>query len=90
MLQLKAYGESRLISSAMDQTVRLWVVETGVECGPVKAQAEPAHCLAVYRDQLLTATTANRISVYASGTDSVSNWILEIFSKLGKCRKFGM
>ncbi|GFR67396.1 WD repeat-containing protein 81 [Elysia marginata] len=72
IVQLKAYGESRLLSSALDQTVRLWVVETGVECVPVKSQTEPAHCLAVYRDQLLTGTTANRISVYASATDSTA------------------
>ncbi|RUS77104.1 hypothetical protein EGW08_015141, partial [Elysia chlorotica] len=72
ILQLKAYGESRVLSSALDQTVRLWVVETGAECGPVKPQTEPAHCLAVYRDQLLTATTANRVSVYASAMDATA------------------
>ncbi|KAK3712669.1 hypothetical protein RRG08_058571 [Elysia crispata] len=73
ILQLKAYGESRLLSSALDQTVRLWVVETGAECGPVKSQTEPVHCLTVYRDQLLTATTANRVSVYASAMDATAH-----------------
>ncbi|GFO33505.1 WD repeat-containing protein 81 [Plakobranchus ocellatus] len=70
ILQMRAYGETRLLSSAFDQTVRLWIVETGMECSPSKPQMEPAHCLAVYRDQLLTATTANRVSVYASATDN--------------------
>ncbi|CAG5133520.1 unnamed protein product, partial [Candidula unifasciata] len=70
ILQLKAYNKSRLLSSAFDQTIKLWNVDTGQEVCPSKSQAESVHCLSIYRDQLLTATTANRISVYASVNDS--------------------
>ncbi|XP_012942081.1 WD repeat-containing protein 81 [Aplysia californica] len=70
ILQMKAYSKTRLLSSAFDQTIKLWNVDSGQEVCAVKQQSEPIHCLSLYRDQLLSATTGNRISVYASISDS--------------------
>ncbi|KAK6998450.1 WD repeat-containing protein 81 [Biomphalaria glabrata] len=70
ILQLKAYSKSRLLSSSFDQTIKLWNVDTGQEVCASKNQSEPVHCLCLYRDQLICATTANKISVYANITDT--------------------
>ncbi|CAL1537327.1 unnamed protein product [Lymnaea stagnalis] len=71
ILQLKAYSKSRLLSSAFDQMIKLWNVDTGQEVSQTKIQSEPVHCLSIYRDQLLSATTGNKVSVYSSITESV-------------------
>ncbi|KAH9519567.1 hypothetical protein Btru_003023 [Bulinus truncatus] len=70
ILQLKAFSKSRLLSSSFDQTIKLWNVDTGQEVCSSKSQSEPVHCLCLYREQLISATTSNKVSVYANITDT--------------------
>ncbi|KAL8618351.1 hypothetical protein ACOMHN_047423 [Nucella lapillus] len=66
ILQLKAYSRHKLVSSSFDGTLKVWNVEGGQEICPLKGPSDPVHCFSFYREQVLSATTANRIGVHSS------------------------
>ncbi|KAK7504154.1 hypothetical protein BaRGS_00004458, partial [Batillaria attramentaria] len=57
ILQLKAFSKHKLVSSSFDGTLKVWSVDGG--------PSDPVHCFSFYRDQVLSATTANRIGVHS-------------------------
>ncbi|KAJ8680450.1 hypothetical protein QAD02_016237 [Eretmocerus hayati] len=78
ILQLKAVNETTIISSSLDQTIAVWSAVDGKLKFHLKGVTEPVHCLAVFEQQLVSGTTANRIGVHPAlgKSDSYS------FSKL--------
>ncbi|ESO90187.1 hypothetical protein LOTGIDRAFT_233981 [Lottia gigantea] len=66
ILQIKAFDKSRLVSTSFDQTVKVWKVEDGKELCNLKGPTEPVHCICFYRNQVLSATTANRIGLHTT------------------------
>ncbi|XP_048259803.1 WD repeat-containing protein 81-like [Haliotis rufescens] len=72
ILQIKAYSKNKLVSSSFDQTMKVWNIEDGRELCALKGPSEPVHCVCFYKNQVLSATTANRIGVHTSVDDSAS------------------
>ncbi|XP_047516926.1 WD repeat-containing protein 81 isoform X2 [Pieris napi] len=66
VLRLAAVDEHRLLSSGLDQVTALWKVEDGELITHLKGITEPAHCLSVYYNELISGTTNNRIGVHTS------------------------
>ncbi|XP_076442450.1 WD repeat-containing protein 81-like [Babylonia areolata] len=69
ILQLKAFNKHKLVSSSFDGTLKVWSVDGGMEICPLKGPSDPVHCFSFYREQVLSATTANRIGVHSSVSD---------------------
>ncbi|XP_011502923.1 PREDICTED: WD repeat-containing protein 81 [Ceratosolen solmsi marchali] len=72
ILQLEALNETTIISSSLDQTIAVWSAIDGKLKFYLKGVTEPIHCMAVYEQQLISGTTANRIGVHSALEDSVT------------------
>ncbi|XP_023248259.1 WD repeat-containing protein 81 [Copidosoma floridanum] len=83
ILQLEVLNETTIISSSLDQTIAVWSATDGKLKFYLKGVTEPIHCTAVYEQQLISGTTANRIGVHsvaeASGAYSFSKLRHEAF-----------
>ena len=66
ILQLVAFNETTIVSSSLDQTIAVWSAIDGKLMFHMKGATEPVHCMAIYENQLVTGTTANRIGVHTS------------------------
>ncbi|XP_012271858.1 WD repeat-containing protein 81 [Orussus abietinus] len=66
ILQLEAVNETTIISSSLDQTVTVWSAIDGKLKFHMKGITEPVHCMAIYEQQLISGTTANRIGVHTA------------------------
>lgn len=66
ILQLEAVNETTIVSSSLDQTIAVWSAVDGKLKFHLKGATEPVHCMAVYEQQLITCTTANRIGVHTA------------------------
>ncbi|XP_001601532.3 WD repeat-containing protein 81 isoform X2 [Nasonia vitripennis] len=72
ILQLEALNETTIISSSLDQTIAVWSAVDGKLKFYLKGVTEPIHCMAVYEQQLISGTTANRIGVHSAVEVSAS------------------
>uniref|UniRef100_A0A8D9AX21 WD repeat-containing protein 81 n=1 Tax=Cacopsylla melanoneura TaxID=428564 RepID=A0A8D9AX21_9HEMI len=69
ILQLVAADDGTLVSSSLDQTISAWHSNDGsLKCN-IQGPTEPVHCLSVYKDQVISSTTANRL-----GSHSLSDY----------------
>ncbi|XP_008544193.1 WD repeat-containing protein 81 isoform X1 [Microplitis demolitor] len=66
ILQLEAVNETTIVSSSLDQTIAVWSAVDGKLKFHLKGATEPVHCMALYEQQLISGTTANRIGVHAA------------------------
>ncbi|KAF2347870.1 Anaphase-promoting complex subunit 4 WD40 domain, partial [Trinorchestia longiramus] len=60
------YKNRTFLSSALDQTIAVWNVNDSSSKFTLKGPTEPVHLLQLYQDQVVTATTANRIGHHTS------------------------
>ncbi|XP_043283452.1 WD repeat-containing protein 81 [Venturia canescens] len=74
ILQLEAVNETTIVSSSLDQTIAVWSAVDGKLKFHLKGATEPVHCMAIYEQQLVSATTANRIGVYTA-VDANSSFV---------------
>lgn len=73
ILQLEALNETTIVSSSLDQTIAVWSAVDGKLKFHLKGATEPVHCMAIYQQQLISATTANRIGVHTA-VDAASSF----------------
>ncbi|XP_046619150.1 WD repeat-containing protein 81 isoform X1 [Neodiprion virginianus] len=66
VLQLEALNDTTIISSSLDQSIAVWSAVDGKLKFHLKGTTEPVHCLSIYDQELISATTANRIGVHTS------------------------
>ncbi|XP_012263057.1 WD repeat-containing protein 81 [Athalia rosae] len=66
VLQLEALNDTTIISSSLDQSIAVWSAVDGKLKFHLKGTTEPVHCLSIYEQELISATTANRIGVHTS------------------------
>ncbi|KAI5730047.1 hypothetical protein M8J76_009407 [Diaphorina citri] len=65
ILQLVTADDGTLISSSLDQTISAWHTNDGsLKCN-IQGPTEPVHCLSVYKDQIISSTTANRLGSHS-------------------------
>ncbi|XP_063223458.1 WD repeat-containing protein 81 [Bacillus rossius redtenbacheri] len=72
VLQLVSAGDTRIISSSLDQTVSVWSALDGKHLYHMKGPTEPVHCLGTYGSELISGTTANRIGVHTAVDEAAS------------------
>ncbi|XP_041353185.1 WD repeat-containing protein 81-like [Gigantopelta aegis] len=72
ILQIKAYNKTKLVSSSFDQTMKLWNAEDASLICVLKGPTEPVHCVCFYRNQVLSATTGNKIGLHTSVDEMAS------------------
>ncbi|XP_058796820.1 WD repeat-containing protein 81 [Phymastichus coffea] len=72
ILQLETLNETTIISSSLDQTIAVWGAMDGKLKFYLKGVTEPIHCMAVYEQQLISGTTANKIGVHSTVEASAS------------------
>ncbi|KAH3845168.1 WD repeat-containing protein 81-like [Dreissena polymorpha] len=75
ILQMKGYNKTCFLSTAFDLTMKMWSVEGASfkEVCSFKGQTEPIHCVGFYRNQIVSATTSNKIGVHTS-VDNQANF----------------
>ncbi|XP_069116265.1 WD repeat-containing protein 81-like isoform X2 [Argopecten irradians] len=66
ILQMKAYNKTTFLTSSFDQTMKIWNTEDTKDLPCLKGQSEPVHCMSLYKNQIITGTTGNKIGVHAS------------------------
>lgn len=66
ILQLEAVNETTIVSSSLDQTIAVWSAIDGKLKFHLKGATEPVHCMALYEQQLISGTTANKIGVHTA------------------------
>ncbi|XP_060555300.1 WD repeat-containing protein 81-like isoform X2 [Ruditapes philippinarum] len=66
ILQLRAFNKTSFVSTAFDLNMKLWSVETTSELVTFKGHTEPIHCVRFYKNQIVSATTNNKIGVHTS------------------------
>ncbi|KAL1456881.1 hypothetical protein WDU94_001571 [Cyamophila willieti] len=72
ILQLVAADDGTLVSSSLDQTISAWHSSDGsLKCN-IQGPTEPVHCLSVYKDQVISSTTANRLGSHSLSDFSFS------------------
>ncbi|XP_045187189.2 WD repeat-containing protein 81-like [Mercenaria mercenaria] len=66
ILQLRAFNKTSFLSTAFDLNMKLWSVEGTTELYSFKGHTEPVHCVRFYKNQIVSATTNNKIGVHTS------------------------
>ncbi|XP_033733462.1 WD repeat-containing protein 81-like [Pecten maximus] len=66
ILQMKAYNKTTFLTSSFDQTMKIWNTEDSKDLPCLKGQSEPVHCMSLYKNQIISGTTGNKIGVHAS------------------------
>ncbi|XP_075230863.1 WD repeat domain 81 [Lycorma delicatula] len=66
ILQLVAMDDHMFISSSVDLAVSAWSASDGKLLFNLKGPTEPFNCLALYGNELISGTTANRIGVHTA------------------------
>lgn len=66
ILQVKAFNKNTFVSTSFDNTMKVWNSEDIKDACILKGHTEPAHCFTFFRDQVISATTGNRIGVHSS------------------------
>ncbi|XP_062604872.1 WD repeat-containing protein 81-like isoform X2 [Saccostrea cucullata] len=66
ILQVKAFNRNTFVSTSFDNTMKVWNSEDIKDNCVLKGHTEPAHCFTFYRDQVVSATTGNKIGVHSS------------------------
>lgn len=66
ILQVKAFNKNTFVSTSFDNTMKVWNSEDIKDACILKGHTEPAHCFTFFRDQVISATTGNRIAVHSS------------------------
>ncbi|XP_021379977.1 WD repeat-containing protein 81-like isoform X2 [Mizuhopecten yessoensis] len=66
ILQMKAYNKTTFLTSSFDQTMKIWNTEDTKDLPCLKGQSEPVHCMSLYKNQIISGTTGNKIGVHAS------------------------
>ncbi|XP_056021929.1 WD repeat-containing protein 81-like isoform X3 [Ostrea edulis] len=66
ILQVKAFDRTTFVSTSFDNTMKIWNSEDLKDACILKGHTEPAHCFTFYRDQVISATTGNKIGVHSS------------------------
>ncbi|XP_064623672.1 WD repeat-containing protein 81-like [Lineus longissimus] len=72
ILQIKAYNSNSFITSSFDHTMSLWGTDDGKIICNFKGQTEPVHCFSFYKNEIISATTGNRVGVYTSVNSQAS------------------
>ena len=62
IMTLTPIGESDFVSTSLDQTVNVWEGFEGKLRGTLPGPQEPIHCVAVNGDEIITGSTANRLT----------------------------
>lgn len=66
ILQLRAFNKIRLVSTSFDSNMKVWSVDGATEVCSLKGHTEPVHCVRFYKNQIVSATTNNKIGVHTS------------------------
>ncbi|CAH1791760.1 unnamed protein product [Owenia fusiformis] len=66
ILQIKAFNNNLFVTSSFDQAMSLWNIDDGKLVCHFRGHSEPAHCFSFYRNEIISATTGNRIGVHTS------------------------
>ncbi|KAL4239028.1 WD repeat-containing protein 81 [Mactra antiquata] len=66
ILQLRAFNRNTFLSTSFDLNMKLWSVEGSNEICSFKGHTEPVHCVRFYKNQIVSATTNNKIGVHTS------------------------
>ncbi|KAK3093971.1 hypothetical protein FSP39_022380 [Pinctada imbricata] len=72
ILQLKSFNRKSFISTSFDGTVKVWNVNDVKECTILKGHTDPVHCFAMYKGQVISATTGNKIGIHSSTESQAS------------------
>ena len=72
IIQMKAFSNNKFISCSYDQTVKVWNADDIKDVIMLKGHTEPVHCISIYKHQVITATTGNKIGVHSSPNDQGS------------------
>nr|XP_006817040.1 PREDICTED: WD repeat-containing protein 81-like [Saccoglossus kowalevskii] len=65
ILQVKNIGNSHFVTSSIDHHLTVWG-EDGTERAILRGINEPVHSISVYEDQIISATTANKLAVHSN------------------------
>lgn len=66
IIQMKAISKNKFISCSYDQTVKVWNADDIKDVFMLRGHTEPVHCISMYKNQVVTATTGNKIGVHSS------------------------
>jgi len=72
ILQIKAHSKNTFVTSSLDQHVSVWNADDGKFQCHLRGPIEPVHCFNFYRNEMISATTANRIGVHTGITSQAS------------------
>ncbi|XP_052767541.1 WD repeat-containing protein 81-like isoform X2 [Mya arenaria] len=74
ILQLKAHNKTSFLSTAFDLTMKLWPVDGSTkELCSFRGHTEPVHCVNFYKNQIVSASTSNKIGVHTA-VDTQANF----------------
>jgi len=74
VITLTNVDKKHFVSTSLDQTASGWRWEDGRLCASLRAPPEPLHCVRAHSGEVITGSTANRVTVHSEvATDAVVN-----------------